>query len=193
MVAAAVSAIAAFGTALLTWNYVTLTKALLAVQTDPNVIVTVVHDKHRATLLMIVIRNIGNGLAKNIRIETSEFIPARAWGIDELKAASSEAMESGPFIKGIKTLGPGEDRRINWGQLGGLKRNLGERNPIITCIYEDQNGKSHRKEMELDWISFEFTDASRTSETRVASALEQLAQTSHDMLLVLRQSQTKTG
>src|SRR3989304_6890020 len=72
--------------ALLTFIYVRLTKRILENQSNPCVIVSVIHDDERPTILQLVIRNVGAGLAKDISFEFSRPIPARAWGVFENEA-----------------------------------------------------------------------------------------------------------
>jgi hypothetical protein len=68
--------------AILTAIYVNLTRKILQAQADPCVIVSVVNDKVRPTLLMLVIRNVGAGLAKDIFFELSRDIPQQAYGLE---------------------------------------------------------------------------------------------------------------
>ena len=48
-------------------------------QTQPNVIVTAVHDENRPTIIQLVIRNIGHGLAENVTFKTSRPLFCRLW------------------------------------------------------------------------------------------------------------------
>lgn len=85
-----VPAIATVVLAVLTFIYVRLTKGILESQSNPCVIVSVIHDDERATILQLVIKNVGAGLAQDITFEFSKPIPARAWGIAEKDAKTVE-------------------------------------------------------------------------------------------------------
>jgi hypothetical protein len=63
----------------LTFVYVRLTSKILSIQSDPCVILTVVSDEERPTLLQLVARNIGTGLAHDINFEFSRPLPSRAF------------------------------------------------------------------------------------------------------------------
>jgi hypothetical protein len=96
------------------------------------------------------VKNVGSGLAHDIHFNFSRPIPAKAWGMDVESAQLVESMTSGPLIDGIPTLGPGEERRIDWGQYWGLIKNLGEElitaeisfkkkektMPVVKCILD---------------------------------------------------------
>jgi hypothetical protein len=45
-------------------------------------------------------------------------------------------MTEGPLIEGIPSLGPGDSRKIVWGQYYGLKKALGDEQLIVTCEYK---------------------------------------------------------
>ena len=88
--------------AVLTYRYVRLTGKILATQSEPCVILTVVHDDDRATVLQLVARNVGTGLAHDIRFEFSRPLPARAFGLSESDArkvtGNNLTIASGPDV-----------------------------------------------------------------------------------------------
>ena len=45
-------------------------------------------------------------------------------------------MSEGPLMNGIPALGPGECRKIDWGQYGGLKEAIGDSKIIATCYFK---------------------------------------------------------
>jgi len=103
-----VTAVATLILAILTFVYVRLTKRILESQSDPCIIVSVVHDNDRPTILQLIAKNIGNGLAHDISFEFSRPIPKNAWGLSKEQAKDVQPMEDGPFVLGIPALGPGE-------------------------------------------------------------------------------------
>jgi hypothetical protein len=123
----AVSSIATALAAVLAAVYVIFTYRLLKVQQDqsaPCVVVYTQHDNARSTIIMIIIENIGRSMARDVRFELDRRIPLHAFGLERL-AGSTEEMDSGPLVRGIPALAPGETRRITWGQYGGLREALG--------------------------------------------------------------------
>ena len=121
---------------------------------DPCIIVSVIPDENRSTILLLVVKNIGKGLAHDISFKFSLPIPARAFGISVDDAKEAEEMNYGPLIDGIPALGPGEQRKIDWGQCGGLLKNLGNNPVTVTCWFK-KNGKTMPPvECKLDIKSF---------------------------------------
>ena len=93
--------------AVLTYRYVKLTGKMLTAQSEPCVILTVVHDDDRATVLQLVARNVGTGLAHDIRFEFSRPLPARAFGLtqsDAKEVKEMKEMKDGPLIDGFLLL-----------------------------------------------------------------------------------------
>lgn len=170
-----VTAIATLVLALLTFVYVRITRKILESQSDPCIIVSVIHDKDRPSILQLVAKNIGNGLAHDISFKFSKPLPHKAWGIEIDKAKIAEEMKYGPFILGIPALGPGEERKVDWGQYGGLLKNIGEQQ-ITATSYFKKNGKKMKPIISyLDVKSFEGTNASETPVAKVAKHIEELS------------------
>lgn len=170
-----VTTVATVVLALLTFNYVRLTKEILENQSNPCVIVSVIHDEERPSILQLVIRNVGAGLANDISFELSRPIPAHAWGISENEAKSAEAMTVGPLIDGIPALGPGEQRRVDWGQYAGLKKNLGREPIIVKCKFKKNRKAMPVVECKLDVKSFEGTVAVERPIAKIAGELEKIS------------------
>lgn len=171
-----VTAVATSVLAILTIIYVRLTKKILDNQSNPCVIITVVHDKDRPTLLQLVVRNIGTSIAYDVRFEFSRKLPARAWGLQKPRDDQPTEMNDGPLIEGIPALGPGESRRIDWGQYGGLHAFIGDSPILATCRFK----KNFTKEMPpqscpLEVASFKGTVAAETPVVNIAKNLEKIA------------------
>lgn len=172
----AVAALAASASACLAALYTWLTYRLVRSQKEPNVIVYVRHDESRPSLLQIVIENIGRGLATDVSFKASRPIPARAWGISEAEAKPSEPMTEGPLVHGIPGLGPGDSRKLTWGQYGGLKNALGDEVIEIVCRYGDgRRRRQYSVVSKLDVRSFAATDAVPSDAARVTRELERIA------------------
>lgn len=170
-----VTSIATLILTILTFVYVRLTSKILSSQTDPCVVLTVVHDEDRASFLQLVARNVGTGIAHDIRFTFSHPLPAKAFGLTERNAKKAETMTDGPLINGIPALGPGECRKIDWGQYGGLKVAIGDSKIIATCHF-----KKNSKEMKpvicpLDVESFSRTVASESPASKTIKGLEKIS------------------
>jgi hypothetical protein len=145
--------------AFLTGAYVVLTRKLVQAQAEPCVIIFTRHDESRPSIIQLVIKNIGNSLARDVHFDLPGNLPGKAFGIIEAEAKDSNIMTTGPLINGIPALAPGEERRITWGQYGGLKKALGNNN-----IYVVSRFKYGDKEMDpvtcvIEITSFEGTEA----------------------------------
>ena len=163
--------------AILTFVYVKLTRKILSSQSDPCVVLTVVHDETRSTVLQLVAKNVGTGLAHDVRFEFSHPIPAKAWGISAEKSKEPKLMKNGPLINGIPALGPGESRKIDWGQFGGLKAAIGDSKITATCRFK-KNGKEMPPILcPLDVESFWGTVAAETPSAKTAKEIEKISQT----------------
>lgn len=176
-----VPAIATVVLAVLTFIYVRLTKGILENQSNPCIIVSVIHDDERPTILQLVIKNVGTGLAQDITFDLSRPIPARAWGIAEKDAKTVDPMTNGPLIEGMPALGPGEQRRIDWGQYGGLTKNLDKEPVIVKCKFKKNGKDMPLTECKLDVKSFEGTVAVQRPSAKVAKELEKIYEDLHNL------------
>lgn len=170
-----ITAIATLILAILTGMYVLLTKKILQAQSDPCVIITVVHDQDRPTILQLVVKNIGNGLAHDISFKFSKPLPNHAWGITAGNAKDAEEMKDGPLILGIPALGPGEERKIDWGQYGGLIKNIGEKPITATSFFKKNDKQMKPVKCYLDVKSFEGTNASESPVAQIAKHIENIS------------------
>jgi len=172
-----VTAFATLVLAILTFVYVILTRKILSSQSDPCVVLSVIHNEDRSTILQLIAKNVGTGLAHDVRFEFSHPIPARAWGLSLDKAKKAEEMTDGPLINGIPALGPGESRKIDWGQYGGLKASIGDSKIIATCRFK-KNGKEMPPVIcPLDVESFAGTVAAESPLSKTAKELEKISKT----------------
>ncbi|MHB8087094.1 MAG: hypothetical protein ACYDH2_02480 [Anaerolineaceae bacterium] len=170
-----IASLAAFFSVVIAAIYTWLTFRLVRSQNEPNVVVYVKNDESRTTILQIVIENIGRNIANDIKFETSRPIPARAWGISVDQAPPAETMIDGPLIKGIPALGPGDSRKISWGQYGGLMKALGDEPLIITFKYKDGTRQMPIRSVELECASFTNTDAIDSETVRIIKELKRIA------------------
>jgi hypothetical protein len=143
-------------------------------QTEPHVIVTAVHDFDRPSIIMLVITNIGNGLASNISFNCSGPI-LQAYGISEDTNEKPTPIISGPLVTGIPNLGPGEKRMLNWGQFGGLKKAYGGQGLTIECSFHHGDILLPTVICKVDIESFEGTVANEGTLIRGVKALESIA------------------
>lgn len=157
-----------------------LSYLLLRSQVDPEVIVYTKSDDRRSTILLIVIDNIGNGVARNVRCKASRPIPDEAFRIQSTgQPGEFEEIKEGPLINGIPMLAPGERRVITWGQYGGLLDELGDEPLMVEAFYSSKRRfpwqpRTHLSESLLEVGSFTGTDASEAPEARIAKQLERL-------------------
>ena len=156
---------------------------------DPSVVVYADEHPTQATLIVIVIENVGAGVAYDVRFELEDELPIKAWGLTEEKAKEPEIMNGGPLVSGIPALGPGSKRVINWGQFGGLKKALGTRAVGVNVSFEARHRlfwDSDRMSTScfLESASFEGTTAAPTKGSaliageikRVGASIDKLSQ-----------------
>ncbi len=168
------AALGASDSALAAAVYTFLTYRLVRAQSEPNVVIYVRHDDSRPTMIEIVVENIGRGLASNLAFTASRPIPSRAFGVSVEHAQPASTMTDGPLIEGIPALGPGDSRRVDWGQYGGLLKALGDETIQVTCTYQHGARKMPRVFGTLDIRSFKGTHVTQSEGVRVVKALEDI-------------------
>lgn len=84
-------------------------------------------------------------------------------------------MTGGPLVDGIPSLGPGDSRRIAWGQYYGLKNALGDQPLVVTCEYKHGDRPMRPVVAVLDVNSFTDTDAVGSKGERTVNELERMA------------------
>lgn len=171
VVAAAAASLSALSASVYTW----LTFRLVRTQSEPNIVIYVRHDESRRSILQIVIENIGRGLATDLRFTASRTIPNRAWGLSKDETQPVQPMTEGPLIQGIASLGPGDSRKISWGQYFGLKRALGDEPIRVTCEYWHGRRKMPTVTAVLEVDSFTGTDALESEGARTVKELGRIA------------------
>jgi hypothetical protein len=167
----------------LTFVYVRLTKAILEAQSDPCVVLTVVHEDAHPTIIQLVAKNIGTGLANDIRFEFNHAIPEKAFGITKREATGVRLMKHGPLINGIPALAPGEVRKMYWGQYGGLKDALNGKDIVATCRFRKGKKEMPAMQCPLDIESFFNTVA---AEPPVLTAAKSLSEISKDLRAIAK-------
>ncbi len=167
--------VAALALVILTLAYLRFSAKVLAGQTDPCVILTVVHDENRPSVLQLVARNIGSGLAQDISFRFSRPIPAGAFGLTENDAREAAEMKDGPLIDGIPALGPGESRRIDWGQYGGLTVALAGQPVMAVCRFKKNGKYMPPVKCPLDIASFAGTIVVESPPAMVARELAKIS------------------
>ena len=172
-----VTAIATLILAILTFIYVKLTRRILSSQSDPCVVLTVVHDENRPTILQLVVKNVGTGIAYDVHFDFSQPIPVEAWGLTTDKAKQTALMNDGPLINGIPALGPGESRKIDWGQFGGLKAAIGDSKIVAKCHFKKNGREMPPILCPLDVDSFSGTVAAESPASKTAKEIEKISKT----------------
>ncbi len=170
-----IASLAALLSAAVAAIYTWLTFRLVRSQNEPNVVVYVKHDESRTTIIQIVIENIGRGIATDITFKSSRSIPAHAWGISIDQAKQAEIMTEGPLINGIPALGPGDSRKLSWGQYGGLMKALGNDPLLLTFQFKDGNRQMPSRSVILECASFAHTDAVDSETVRIIKELKRIA------------------
>lgn len=143
----------------------------------PYVIITAIHDEERPSVIMLVIKNIGNGLALDISFSFSTF-PQKSWGISD-ENIDIKPFDRGPLKTGIPALGPGEVRKIDWGQCAGIEKTIGDASIKVDITFFDKTGKQHKLVSKIDIASFFGTTAHDPTSIKAAKALESIAKALH--------------
>src|SRR6266545_4754993 len=174
-----VTAAATVVLAVLTGLYVWLTHKLLRAQSEPHVVLYARSDELRPGLIELVIQNVGRAVARDVRFEFSQPMVWRAYGMSEAEAKEAQPLADGPLVAGIPALGPGEMRRITWGQFGGLKKALGDATITVTTRFKGSGKKDLPvSRSHLDVSSFAHTDISERDPTlRLGREVRELGKT----------------
>src|ERR1700676_356031 len=181
----ALAALGASVSAVIAALYTRLTYRLVRLQTDPKGIVYTRDDPDRPSVIVLVIENIGREVAEAVTFRPSRPIPAKAWGISLNDAPAAATMADGPLIDGIPALGPGGTRIITWGQLGGLRRALGD-TPLQLSFTYRCGKRVFTGWAELEVNSYIATDASTRPHVVVARSLQNMAESLAEIRATLR-------
>jgi len=171
--------VTAIGLVLLTGLYWWETRRLRKESRSPKIVVYTEHTRDKPTIIQIVIRNVGAGMAREIKfaVDTGGVaMPSRAFGIEGL-SDPPRVMSKGPLFTGIPALGPHTERRLDWGQFGGLKQSLGDRKVYVTTTFVDDDGKQYTTYGILEVDSFEETVADDHPLNKIARKVDEIAQT----------------
>ena len=157
-------------------------------QRDPEIVVYTAHDERRPSIIILVIENVGRGVAENISFSSSLPIPKEAFGLQPAESEPSpNSMVSGPLVTGIPQLRPRSKRVITWGQFGGLYSALGDRTLDITATCFSKPAfafwrRKHKTVSRIDIMSFQATDASDHNwDQKTAKQLETIAKLLQDV------------
>lgn len=137
-------------------------------------------DRKRSTIINLVIHNIGNGIARDIKFICLDGIPKAANGISGLKEPL-KIYETGALVNGLPILFPDEKLVYSWGQFGGLKEALNGKPLEIEITFFSQNNlqlrrKKIRNKFVVDVTAFEGVDISTTPfEKDVKESLQAIA------------------
>lgn len=165
--------------AVLTITATSISYLIYRAATDPNVVVYATLDERRPSIILLVIENIGKGIAKNVTFNFKKPIPSRAFGWAD--APMPAQMQEGPLITGIPALGPGARRVITWGQYGGLHKGLGDEVVDVTIRYRGEpfvflRGQDYETVCPLEVKSFEHTSSpDHNWDKKAAEQLERIA------------------
>jgi len=134
--------------AILTWRLVTETKRMREVQTEPKVSVRAeLNDEHGHGGIDLVIRNGGQGLARNVRFKFQG---------DPSYSDKERPADQLPVIKnGLPYLGPNQTFRFLMGWLFGERFTRATQAPwTFVMRYENQSGKSKEETYVVDFSQF---------------------------------------
>ena len=143
-------------------------KKMRELNSNPHVIIYPRADKHRTTLMMLELKNIGNGPAYDIKVKTSrELKQCYGWGKTEPKAVDWKGLELTPM------LAPNESRVFGWGQYTGICDEIGDEAIIAECYFS--NGMKEFKSIsKLDITSFYYTQDTYSPVEKINKHLEQI-------------------
>jgi hypothetical protein len=149
--------------ALITVTATTINHLFFRSQIEPDVLIYATSDERRPSIIVLVIENVGKGLARNVTFSADKPIPEKAFGFENAKTPSE--MKTGPLITGIPSLAPGSKRIITWGQYYGLLKGIGTNVINVEVRFESRRSillgyKKHRTVCPVDILSFAGTDAS---------------------------------
>ena len=111
-----------------------VTYAVFKSNEKPQIIVFITPHYGKETFIQLNVKNIGNGIAENVKFSSNQPIPYKAFGISKLNG-KKESFESGIFKHGIRVFHPNYSYTYDWGQFGGLKEALNDEIIIFTVSY----------------------------------------------------------
>ncbi len=114
----------------------------LVKQSRPHLIIQYQPNPDIQSLINLVVENIGNGLARDIKF--SQPIPSQCWGIDEPSGPGGEVLGDG-----LPGLAAGQSIVFDGGQFGGLESRIGAKLELtVSYSYKNPLGISrNRKEV----------------------------------------------
>ena len=190
-----VTAIATAVLVAITFANLRIFKRTFEARFEPHVIVTLGLDENSTGhVIMLIIRNIGTGLAEDVTFELSRPIPKWAGGISPESANIREDMSEGPIISGIPSFGPGESRKLLWGQCGGLLKALGPEPVTIICRFKRSGRPMPPIQCRLEVASFKGIAAPQNPILEVAAQTKKFTSVTeklHAEIRTIRQELSK--
>ncbi|MFA6302173.1 MAG: hypothetical protein WC627_03460 [Legionella sp.] len=114
-------------------KYLRLTESMLDSQSDPYITFTVARDVHREDQLLLIIQNIGTGIAYNLQFNLSQEIP--------FPKLENQINAKKIFTNGIACISPNEKIIFDWGSFRELINKFSD--PIkVICDFNKNNGKN---------------------------------------------------
>lgn len=104
----------------------------------PKIIIFAQMHKNKKTIINLVVKNIGNDIAYDVKFVSDRPIPRSAFGLLKLENPN-EFFESGIFSYGIKVFNPQQEFVYEWGQFYGLMEALNEQPLEIKAYYKYRN------------------------------------------------------
>jgi hypothetical protein len=183
--------------ALITLAALHINYLLLAAHTGPQVIVYSTSDESRPSIILLIIENVGKGVAKDVTFKASERIPCKAYGLTIADAQPPRGYDLGPLRTGIPALAPGARRVMVWGQFGGLYKALENRAIRVTAEYSAETPVGGLKRLVttslLEAFSYDATDAVDPDGARQsAKQLKRIADVAEQAVRELRARVTPT-
>jgi len=142
-------------------------------QTKPCIVIYYEPNPDTASLIDLVIRNIGTGTARDISF--SDPLPILCWGIE--KPVSTERKQVG---HSIPFLAPGKELRFNAGQYGGLKARVQDGiavNAQYTFRTPLRSGKKDKDRSMLDVSYMQLAGTKNSAAQDLSDALKGRNQT----------------
>lgn len=152
-------------------------------QTKPCVVVYYELNPDTASLIDLVIRNVGTGAARDISF--SNPLPILCWGIDKPDKSESKQIDHR-----IPFLAPGKELRFNAGQYGGLKYRI--KNGIsVSAHYAFRTPlRSDKKGSDSSMLDVNYMQHAGTKNSAAQDLSDALKGRNHTVFIQMNQSLT---
>lgn len=146
-VATIVMAAATIVNVFLTFKYVRLTHGIMRSQTDPCIIAYVRREEIQSERLVIVIENVGRGLARDVRLERSAGTDETTWNNFLTEEYEKTALSDTAVGLGIPALAPGDGREVPWGYRDHLEKRF-QQGVAVVCWFRRPGESKNMRPME---------------------------------------------